>query len=70
VLGEGEGVGYGIGLLGGFGMGQAQGGGGVPYTRPEAKDFMAKLNFNLPEAERVQQQQLQDYVGMLLGNMR
>jgi predicted nucleic acid-binding Zn-ribbon protein len=73
-LGTGSGIGSGlgsaIGLLGGFGMGQAQGGGGVPYTRPEAKDFMAKLNFNLPEAERVQQQQLQDYVGMLLGNMR
>jgi predicted nucleic acid-binding Zn-ribbon protein len=69
-LGAGAGLGSAIGLLGGFGMGQAQGGGGVPYTRPEAKDFMAKLNFNLPEAERVQQQQLQDYVGMLLGNMR
>jgi predicted nucleic acid-binding Zn-ribbon protein len=69
-LGAGAGLGSAIGLLGGFGMGQAQGGGGVPYTRPEAKDFMAKLNFNLPEAERLQQQQLQDYVGMLLGNMR
>lgn len=73
-LGTGSGIGSGlgsaIGLLGGFGIGQAQGNTAVPYTRPEAEEFMAKLNFNLPEAERVQQQQLQDYVGMLLGNMR
>ena len=31
---------------------------------------MADLTINLPEAERIKQQQLTDYVGMLLGNMR
>lgn len=76
----GLGLGSLFGLLGGYGAGQQQGQGvgfalgaggrGLGGAPTQAKDFTAELNFRPPTAERLQQKQLQDYVGMLLGNMR
>lgn len=66
-VGAGTGLGSLLGLLSGFGLAQGQQP-TTPYKPTEAEEFMAQLDFKLPTAEILKQKQVQDYVGMLLGN--